>query len=58
LGLIKAGVNMRYEIYRTVEGVEESVSRVAYSVEEAEELCAIYSDMDCGATYTYKAINN
>lgn len=49
---------MRYEIYRTIEGVEESVSRVAYSVEEAEELCAIYSDMDCGATYTYKEINN
>lgn len=49
---------MRFEIFRNIGGYLESVSRVAYSVEEAEELCAIYSDMDCGATYTYKAINN
>ena len=47
-----------FEIFRTIGGVVESASRVAYSVEEAEELCAIYSDMDCGAEYSYREINN
>lgn len=47
---------MKYEIFVVVNGVEKSTNKKVRSVEQAEELCAIFTDMDNGKTYTYKEV--
>lgn len=48
----------RYEIYVIENGVEKSTKKIVQTVERAEELCAVYSDIDAGTgnTYTYKEV--
>ena len=48
----------RYEIYVIENGVEKSTKKIVRTVERAEELCAVYSDIDAGTgnTYTYKEV--
>lgn len=48
----------RYEIYVIENSVEKSTKKIVRTVERAEELCAVYSDMDAGTgnTYTYKEV--
>lgn len=54
----KGDVMKRYEIYVIENGVEKSTKKIVRTVERAEELCAVYSDMDAGTgnTYTYKEV--
>ena len=49
---------MKYEIFLIENGVEKSTKKIVRTVERAEELCAVYSDMDKGTgnTYTYKEV--
>lgn len=51
---------MKYEIYVIENGVEKSTKKIVRTVERAEELCAVYSDMDAGtgATYSYKEVHS
>ena len=42
-----------FEIYKVVNGSYYPTGRRVKTVEYAEELCAIYSDMDFGAKYVY-----
>lgn len=48
----------RYEIYVIENGVEKSTKKIVRTVERAEELCAVYIDIDKGTgnTYTYKEV--
>ena len=50
---------MKYEIFVTENGVERTTHKIVRSVNRAEELCAIYNDLDAGTgrTYSYKKIN-
>lgn len=49
---------MKYEIYVIKNGVEKSTKKIVGTVERAEELCAVYQDMDegMGNTYFYKEV--
>ena len=46
---------MKYEIFVIENGIEESTKKIVGTVAKAEELCAIYSDVD-GKTYIYKPL--
>ena len=45
----------RYEIYVIEDGIEITTNKKVKTVAQAEELCAIYSDID-GKTYIYKPL--
>lgn len=46
---------MKYEIFVVENGVEESTKKIVGTVAKAEELCAVYHDID-GNTYIYKPL--
>lgn len=49
---------MKYEIFMKIGEQTESTGVVVNSVEEAEERCAVYNDMDygTGVSYFYKEV--